>query len=47
LGWARASGLGWGSNVCERAAAGGHLATLRYARTLGCPWDWRTCAHAV
>eukprot|EP00752_Nemacystus_decipiens_P018239 g16367.t1 len=47
LGWARASGLEWGANVCARAAAGGHLATLRYARALKCPWDWRTSAHAA
>ncbi len=47
LGWARASGLDWGPNVCARAAAGAHLATLRYARALKCPWDWRTCAHAA
>lgn len=47
LGWARASGLEWGAIVCARAAAGGHLATLRYARALKCPWDWRTCAHSA
>ncbi|CBJ25937.1 conserved unknown protein [Ectocarpus siliculosus] len=47
LGWARASGLGWGPSVCARAASGGHLATLRYARALGCPWDWTCCALAT
>lgn len=47
LGWARASGLNWGSNVCARAAAGGYLSTLRYARAVGCPWDWKTCANAA
>ncbi|CAN0536503.1 unnamed protein product, partial [Scytosiphon promiscuus] len=37
LGWARSSGCSWGPMVCARAAAGGYLATLRYARAIGCP----------
>jgi len=26
---------------------GGHLETLKWARTNGCDWDWRTCEYAA
>ena len=33
--------------VCESAAEGGHLETLKWARENDCPWDERTCAFAA
>jgi hypothetical protein len=33
--------------VCTSAAAGGHLALLRWARANGCPWDEFTCTFAA
>ncbi|ELR11103.1 uncharacterized protein ACA1_351310 [Acanthamoeba castellanii str. Neff] len=32
---------------CARLAAEGRLAVLEWARTNGCPWDYRTCASAA
>lgn len=34
----------WDESVCRRAAAGGHLGALKYARKQGCPWD-ATCTR--
>ena len=54
LAWAKANGCPWRVshgdmwfNVCEFAAAGGHLEALRWAREHGCPWDVWTCHNAA
>lgn len=47
LAWAKAGGCRWDGTICQRAAAGGHLDTLRFARSRGCPWDERTCTQAA
>jgi hypothetical protein len=33
--------------TCHSAAAGGHLAVLKWAREHGCPWNSGTCAAAA
>jgi len=33
--------------ICSEAALNGHLDTLIWARTNGCPWDERTCSDAA
>ncbi len=33
--------------LCQKAAEGGHLATLQWLRANGVPWDAFTCAHAA
>jgi hypothetical protein len=43
----RAEIFPWDERTCWRAAKGGHLEVLRWARANGCPWDWRTCAEAA
>lgn len=47
LAWAKAGGCRWDATICQRAAAGGHLDTLRFARSRGCLWDERTCTQAA
>ncbi len=32
---------------CLKAAGGGHLAVLQWAREHGCPWDEDTCRMAA
>jgi hypothetical protein len=34
-------------NLCELAALHGNLVVLQYLRSMGCSWDWRTCANAA
>jgi hypothetical protein len=34
-------------NLCELAALHGNLVVLKYLRSMGCSWDWRTCANAA
>ena len=34
-------------DTCARAAEGGHLEVLQWARQNGCPWDADTCAGAA
>ena len=34
-------------DTCGRAAEGGHLEVLQWARQNGCPWDSDTCAGAA
>jgi hypothetical protein len=31
------------AGTCSRAAEGGHLEVLQWARDNGCPWDAMTC----
>ncbi len=31
----------------HKAARGGHLEVLKWARSQGCPWDASTCAYAA
>jgi hypothetical protein len=33
--------------TCAKAAGGGHLDVLQWARANGCPWDWKTCIAAA
>ena len=33
--------------VMYRAAYGGNLELVQWLRAEGCPWDWKTCVHAV
>ncbi len=33
----------WAAHLAQR----GHLQVLKWARSQGCPWDWRTCAQAA
>ena len=40
------SGL-WDADTCTDAALGGHLDSLKYLRSQGCPWDSDTCANAA
>jgi hypothetical protein len=35
------------SETCAKAASGGHLVTLKWARENGCPWNEQTCAYAA
>ena len=35
------------SKLCERAARGGHMNVLQWARSEGCPWNKSTCARAA
>ena len=43
----RAEIFPWNTLTCMRAAKGGHLEILKWARENDCPWDWRTCAYAA
>jgi hypothetical protein len=36
-----------GVELCDSAAAGGHLSALRWLRAVGCPWQASTCASAA
>ena len=49
LQWFLHSHLGHVDNVCRRAASGGHLHILRWARSQSppCPWDGFVCAEAA
>ena len=40
-------GSPWDTATCTRAAKGGHLDVLQWARSNGCPWDEDTCAFAA
>jgi hypothetical protein len=42
-----ANGCPGRNEVCETAAAHGHLACLQYAHEHGCPWDEKTCMWAA
>jgi|SRR5579872_721457 len=33
--------------LCHKSAAEGSLEVLKWARSNGCVWDWRTCAYAA
>jgi hypothetical protein len=35
----REHGCKWNEETCERAAEGGHLEVLQWARANHCPWD--------
>merc|ERR1712010_167981 len=35
------------AKTCARAALGGHLETLQWLRSQGCPWNVDTCAWAA
>ena len=54
LAWAKANGCHWGvpgldgwNNPCARAAAGGHLEALQWAREHGCPLSEWSCQYAA
>ena len=36
-------GCPWGQSTCRKAAEGGHLDVLKYARAYRCPMDRRFC----
>lgn len=38
---------GWYTFACSLSAHGGHLACLKYAHEVGCPWDKNTYAYAA
>jgi len=38
--------LKWDERTCARAAKGGHLKVLQWARENHCPWDSETCQMA-
>ena len=40
------SGYGVNEWTCTRAAEGGHLETLKWARENGCPWDCNVLRRA-
>ena len=37
----------WDTDTCWRAAAGGHLEVMQWARENGCPWNAETCTSAA
>eukprot|EP00752_Nemacystus_decipiens_P011502 g10214.t1 len=41
------SSWAWTERICARAAAGGHLGALKYARRQQCPWDVSCCREAA
>ena len=43
----RYNGCPWDEWTCARAAAGGHLDELQWARLNGCPWVKWTCTFAA
>lgn len=47
LAWAKSSGCPWTLEVCNSAAASGHLEVLQWCRANGCPWGASTCATAA
>ncbi len=43
----RATCCEWDSATCSKAAGGGHLTILKWARANGCPWNDATCLQAA
>jgi len=47
LQWAWAHGYWWNATTCARAAQGGHLEVLKWARLHGCPWHTELMCRAA
>jgi len=37
----------WSEELCENLVRGGHIQCLKWARSMGCPWNYNACIAAA